>query len=69
MALLLWIEYTAIHTAYFETYFRSAEVSLLHLLLDEIASRHPLQRSLVFQVIKNGLRHPYENFAPEILVR
>ncbi|SAM06484.1 hypothetical protein [Absidia glauca] len=68
MALLLWVEYTAIHTAYFETYFRSSEVSLLHLLLDEIASRHPLQRSLVFQVIKNGLRHPYENFAPEILM-
>ncbi|CAO3592987.1 unnamed protein product [Absidia cylindrospora] len=68
MALLLWIEHTSIHTPYFETYFRSSEVPVLHLLLDEIAYRHPLQRPFVFQVIKNCLRHPYQNFAPEILM-
>ncbi|KAI8097011.1 TH1 protein [Halteromyces radiatus] len=68
MAVLLWIEYTSIHTPYFETYFRSSEVPVLHLLLDEIASRHPLQRPFVFEVIKTCLRHPYQNFAPEILM-
>ncbi|CAO3612675.1 unnamed protein product [Cunninghamella echinulata] len=68
LAILIWIEYTSINTPYFETYFRSSEVPLLHLLLDEIASQHPLQRPFVFEVIKKCLRHPYQNFAPETLM-
>ncbi|KAI8070911.1 TH1 protein [Gongronella butleri] len=69
MCVLHWIEYTSIHTPYFETYFRSSEVPVLHLLLDEIAFQHPLQRSFVFGVIKTCLLRSYENFAPEILMR
>ncbi|KAI8371711.1 TH1 protein [Radiomyces spectabilis] len=66
MVILLWIEHIAIHTQYFETYFRTSETPIPHLLLDEIAHRHPLQQSFVFETIKNCLSHQYQNFAPEI---
>ncbi|KAI9310993.1 TH1 protein [Dichotomocladium elegans] len=67
MAILLWIEYLSVETPYYETYYRSADVPLPHLLLDEIAYRHPFQRAQVLQVIERCFSHTYENFAPEIL--
>lgn len=68
MAVLLWIEYMAIHTAYFETYFRTKETPVLLLILDEIASRHQLQQPIVFHVIKKCIKHKTPIFAPEIQV-
>lgn len=55
-------------TEYFETYFRSTEVPLPMLLLDEIAERQPAQQPLVFQVIKNCLPRRYTGFAHELHV-
>ncbi|ORX60461.1 hypothetical protein DM01DRAFT_1404725 [Hesseltinella vesiculosa] len=67
---LQWIEYTSTQTPYFVTYFRSTEVPVLHLLLDEIACQHPLQRGFVFDVIKTCLLTPGDDsFVPEILMR
>ncbi|KAI7867682.1 TH1 protein [Spinellus fusiger] len=68
MAVLMWTEYISIHTSYYENYYRTTEIPLPHLLLDEIADRHPLQQPFVFQVIKRCLVHRYQNFAPEILM-
>ncbi|KAI7904504.1 TH1 protein-domain-containing protein [Cokeromyces recurvatus] len=66
MGVLLWIEYMAIHTSYFETYFRTKEPPVLLLILDEIASRHQLQQPVVFSVIKRCVKHKTDNFAPEL---
>lgn len=68
MGILLWIEYMAIHTAYFETYFNTKETPSLLLILDEIADRHQLQQAIVFDVIKRCIKHKTEIFAPEIQV-
>lgn len=68
LAVLLWIEYLSIETPYYETFYRSADVPLPHLILDEIAHLRPIQRPMVFRVIKRCLKHKYQNFAPEILV-
>ncbi|KAI8137886.1 TH1 protein [Fennellomyces sp. T-0311] len=67
LGILLWIEYISTRTPYYETYYRSSEIPLPHLLLDEIASVHPLQQPMVLEVIKRCFLHPYQNFAPEIL--
>ncbi|KAI9469071.1 MAG: TH1 protein [Benjaminiella poitrasii] len=66
MGVLMWIEYMATHTSYFETYFRTKEAPILLLILDEIASRHQLQQPVVFSVIKRCVKHKTESFAPEI---
>ncbi|KAI8355169.1 TH1 protein [Blakeslea trispora] len=66
MGVLMWIEYMAIHTTYFETYFRSTETPVLLLILDEIASRHQLQQPIVFNVVKRCIKHKTDTFAPEI---
>ncbi|KAL0091236.1 TH1 protein [Phycomyces blakesleeanus] len=68
MAVLMWVEYISIKTAYYENYYRTTEIPLPHLLLDEIADRHPLQQPFVFNVIKRCIVHRYQNFAPEILM-
>ncbi|KAI9010938.1 TH1 protein [Phycomyces nitens] len=68
MAVLMWVEYISINTAYYENYYRTTEIPLPHLLLDEIADRHPLQQPFVFKVIKRCLVYRYQNFAPEILM-
>lgn len=68
MGVLLWIEYMAIHTAYFETYFRTKETPVLLLILDEIACKHQLQQPIVFDVIKRCIKHKTPIFAPEIQV-
>ena len=68
MGVLMWIEYMAMHTAYFETYFRTKETPVLLLILDEIASRHQLQQPIVFGVIQKCIKHRTEVFAPEIQV-
>ncbi|KAI9499653.1 TH1 protein [Zychaea mexicana] len=67
MGILLWIEYISTRTQYYDTYYRTSEVPLPHLLLDEIASIHPLQQPIVLEVIKRCFLHPYQNFAPETL--
>ncbi|CEP14521.1 hypothetical protein [Parasitella parasitica] len=66
MGVLMWIEYMAMHTAYFETYFRTKETPVLLLILDEIASRHQLQQPVVFKVIQECIKHKTDIFAPEI---
>jgi hypothetical protein len=68
IGVLFWLEYMAIHTGYFDTYFNTTQVPTLHLFIDEIASRHQLQQPIVFEVIKTCIRHKYALFAPEILV-
>ncbi|KAI9275699.1 TH1 protein [Phascolomyces articulosus] len=67
MGILLWIEYISTRTQYYDTYYRTTEVPLPHLLLDEIATAHPLQQPIVLEVIKKCFLHPYQNFAPETL--
>lgn len=69
MGVLLWIEYMAINTAYFETYFRTKETPILLLILDEIAERHKLQQPIVFDVIKKCIKHKTTIFAPEIQLK
>lgn len=66
MGVLMWIEYMAMHTAYFETYFRTKETPVLLLILDEIASRHQLQQPIVFSLIQRCIKHKTDVFAPEI---
>jgi hypothetical protein len=68
MGVLMWIEYMAIHTAYFETYFRSKETPVLLLILDEIANRHQLQQPTVFELVQRCVKHKTDIFAPEIQV-
>ncbi|ORZ03607.1 TH1 protein [Syncephalastrum racemosum] len=66
LAILHWLEHLITETEYFETYFRSTEVPLPMLLLDEIVERQPAQQPLVFQVIKNCLPKRYTGFAHEL---
>lgn len=50
IAVTLWIRYILHETAFYETYFRSTEIPIPHLLLEEIAYRHPLQHQIIFDV-------------------
>jgi hypothetical protein len=68
MGVLLWIEYMICYTGYLDTYYLVKETPMLLLILDEIASRHQLQQSMVFSVIKNCVLHKPAALAPEIQV-
>ncbi|KAI9257627.1 TH1 protein [Sporodiniella umbellata] len=66
VGVLLWIEYMALETSYFETYFRTTEKPALLIILDAISSLHKLQHPVIFGIIKRCIKHKYPGFAPEI---
>ncbi|CAO3700341.1 unnamed protein product [Rhizopus stolonifer] len=65
MGVLFWIEYMALETSYFETYFRTIEKPTLLVILDAISSLHKLQHPVVFEIIKKCIKHKYTSFVPE----
>ncbi|RUP47540.1 hypothetical protein BC936DRAFT_145632 [Jimgerdemannia flammicorona] len=68
LALLIWLQYILMETSFYETYFRTNEALVPHMLLDEIAYLHPLQRHWVFDVLRNILEKTVLNLSPEILM-
>ncbi|KAF9090177.1 Negative elongation factor C/D [Mortierella sp. AD031] len=67
MALLYWIQFVITETSYIETYFRSHEVPVPLLLMEEMAFKHPLQQSAVFATLVNFFEAPLE-LNPEIMM-
>ncbi|KAF8949014.1 Negative elongation factor C/D [Haplosporangium gracile] len=67
MALLYWIQFVITETSYIETYFRSHEVPVPLLLIEEMAYKHPLQQTAVFATLVNFFEAPLE-LNPEIMM-
>ncbi|KAF9915769.1 Negative elongation factor C/D [Lobosporangium transversale] len=67
MALLYWIQFVIKETSYIETYFRSHEVPVPLLLLEEMAFKHPLQQAPVFATLVDFFEAPLE-LNPEIMM-
>ncbi|KAG0208291.1 Negative elongation factor C/D [Mortierella sp. GBA30] len=67
MALLYWIQFVIKETSYIETYFRSHEVPVPLLLIEEMAYKHPLQQSEVFATLVDFFEGPLE-LNPEIMM-
>ncbi|KAG9069453.1 Negative elongation factor C/D [Linnemannia hyalina] len=67
MALLYWIQFVITETSYIETYFRSHEVPVPLLLIEEMAYKHPLQQTAVFTTLVNFFEAPLE-LNPEIMM-
>ncbi|KAI8352358.1 TH1 protein [Mortierella sp. GBAus27b] len=67
MALLYWIEFVIKETSYIETYFRSHEVPVPLLLIEEMAYKHPLQQTPIFTTLVDFFEAPLE-LNPEIMM-
>ncbi|KAF9115158.1 Negative elongation factor C/D [Mortierella sp. AM989] len=67
MALLYWIQFVIKETSYIETYFRSHEVPVPLLLIEEMAYKHPLQQAAVFATLVDFFEAPLE-LNPEIMM-
>ncbi|KAF9977166.1 Negative elongation factor C/D [Actinomortierella ambigua] len=67
MGLLYWIRFVIQETSYIETYFRSHEVLLPLLLLEEMAYKHPLQQVVVFDTLVEFFEAPLD-LNPEIMM-
>ncbi|KAG0225082.1 Negative elongation factor C/D [Actinomortierella wolfii] len=67
MGLLYWIRFVIQETSYIETYFRSHEVLLPLLLLEEMAYKHPLQQVVVFDTLVEFFEAPLD-LNPEIML-
>ncbi|KAI1318446.1 Negative elongation factor C/D [Mortierella claussenii] len=67
MALLYWIQFVIKETSYIETYFRSHEVPVPLLLIEEMAYKHPLQQAAVFTTLVDFFEAPLE-LNPEIMM-
>ncbi|KAF9426496.1 Negative elongation factor C/D [Podila epigama] len=67
MALLYWIQFVIRETSYIETYFRSHEVPLPLLLIEEMAYQHPLQQANIFSTLVDFFEAPLE-LNPEIMM-
>ncbi|KAL1925512.1 uncharacterized protein VTP21DRAFT_395 [Calcarisporiella thermophila] len=66
MGIIVWINYILEQTDYYETYFRRDVVPVQHLLLEEIAYRHPHQRAHVFTVLYSNFELQRPKLHPEI---
>ncbi|KAG0325681.1 Negative elongation factor C/D, partial [Podila humilis] len=67
MALLYWIQFVIRETSYIETYFRSHEVPVPLLLIEEMAYKHPLQQANIFATLVDFFEAPLE-LNPEIMM-
>ncbi|KAG9321281.1 hypothetical protein KVV02_000527 [Mortierella alpina] len=67
MALLYWIQFVIKETSYIETYFRSHEVPVPLLLIEEMAYKHPLQQAEIFATLVDFFEAPLE-LNPEIMM-
>ncbi|KAF9986729.1 Negative elongation factor C/D [Mortierella antarctica] len=67
MALLYWIKFVIKETSYIETYFRSHEVPVPLLLIEEMAYKHPLQQAEIFATLVDFFEAPLE-LNPEIMM-
>ncbi|KAG0043678.1 Negative elongation factor C/D [Gryganskiella cystojenkinii] len=67
MALLYWIQFVITETSYIETYFRTHEVPLPLLLIEEMAYKHPLQQTAIFGTMVDFFEAPLE-LNPEIMM-
>ncbi|KAF9319560.1 Negative elongation factor C/D [Podila horticola] len=67
MALLYWIQFVIRETSYIETYFRSHEVPVPLLLIEEMAYKHPLQQANIFGTLVDFFEAPLE-LNPEIMM-
>ncbi|KAK9722916.1 hypothetical protein K7432_002304 [Basidiobolus ranarum] len=56
LGLTLYIDNLLHETSYYENYFRTTEVCLPHLLLEEIAHRHPLQQQRIFEIFISSMK-------------
>ncbi|KAF9195551.1 Negative elongation factor C/D [Haplosporangium sp. Z 11] len=67
MALMYWIKFVIMETSYIESYFRSHEVPVPLLLVEEMAYKHPLQQTAVFATLVDFFEAPLE-LNPEIMM-
>ncbi|KAG9296103.1 hypothetical protein G9A89_011956 [Geosiphon pyriformis] len=67
MALIFWCRYLLLETPFYEKHFKPKEPTRPHLLLEEIASRHPLQRPHIFALFADNLLIQSRSLSPEIL--
>jgi len=68
MALIFWIKHLLRDTSFYENHFKHHEVPIPHLLLEEIAFRHPYQRTHVFNAFKAELESNSLKLTPEIMM-
>ncbi|CAG8458862.1 23112_t:CDS:10 [Rhizophagus irregularis] len=68
MALIFWIKHLLRDTSFYEKHFKHHEVPIPHLLLEEIAYRHPYQRTHVFNAFKAELESNSWKLTPEIML-
>ncbi|OZJ05119.1 hypothetical protein BZG36_01368 [Bifiguratus adelaidae] len=68
LAVVHWLDSLLADTTYYETYFRTTDIPLPHLLLEEIASRHPMLQKRVFQVLKKNVEMNIKVLGPEIMM-
>ncbi|CAG8733673.1 7271_t:CDS:2, partial [Funneliformis mosseae] len=68
MALIFWIKHILRDTSFYEKHFKHHEVPIPHLLLEEIAFRHPYQRTHVFNAFKAELESNSLKLTPEIML-
>ncbi|CAI2177853.1 6033_t:CDS:10 [Funneliformis geosporum] len=68
MALIFWIKHLLRDTSFYEKHFKHHEVPIPHLLLEEIAFRHPYQRTHVFNAFKAELESSSWKLTPEIML-
>ncbi|KAG0265756.1 Negative elongation factor C/D [Mortierella polycephala] len=67
MALMYWIKFVIMETSYIESYFRSHEVPVPLLLIEEMAYKHSLQQTAVFATLVDFFEAPLE-LNPEIMM-
>ncbi|GES78876.1 negative elongation factor D [Rhizophagus clarus] len=68
MALIFWIKHLLRDTSFYEKHFKHHEIPIPHLLLEEIAYRHPYQRTHVFNAFKAELESNSWKLTPEIML-
>ncbi|CAG8487096.1 2236_t:CDS:10 [Diversispora eburnea] len=66
MASIFWIKYLLRETSFYEKNFKFNEVPIPHLILEEIAFRHPYQRGHVFNAYKADLESSHK-LTPEVM--
>lgn len=59
MGVLFFMEYKVFETDYFNNFYQSREIPMPFAIIDEIAEKHPLARSKIFELVKRGLTHKF----------
>jgi negative elongation factor C/D len=66
--MVVWARSMLIGTEYYDTYYKSGNIPPLHLLLEEIASRHPPLRHTVFQTFVFAYHKESASLSPTLLI-